>query len=87
MLDHLETAGIDATRVFPGAAGGARSPWPFGDDPAGSPWRDGRDRRHSAASLPAARAVAVDTTVYHAAGADEVLDLAMALSGVAIFGR
>ncbi|MEC7592670.1 MAG: methylmalonyl-CoA mutase family protein, partial [Pseudomonadota bacterium] len=38
----------------------------------------------SAATLPAARAVTVDTTVYHAAGADEVLDLAIALStGVA----
>ena len=43
---------------------------------------------HSAASLPAARAVAVGSTVYHAAGADEVLDLAAACLPVSpIFGR
>lgn len=88
MLDHLETAGVDpaTARVH------------FGADPLAALARHGHlamtlpealsamaeIAEHSAASLPAARAVTVDTTVYHAAGADEVLDLAIALStGVA----
>ena len=88
MLDHLETAGVDlaTARVHLGA------------DPLAALARHGHlamtlpealsamaeIAEHSAASLPAARAVTVDTTVYHAAGADEVLDLAIALStGVA----
>ena len=88
MLDHLETAGVDpaTARVH------------FGADPLAALARRGHlamtlpealsamaeIAEHSAASLPAARAVTVDTTVYHAAGADEVLDLAIALStGVA----
>ena len=88
MLDHLETAGVDpaTARVH------------FGADPLAALARHGHlamtlpealsamaeIAEHLAASLPAARAVTVDTTVYHAAGADEVLDLAIALStGVA----
>ena len=88
MLDHLETAGVDpaTARVH------------FGADPLAALARHGHlamtlpealramaeIAEHSAARLPAARAVTVDTTVYHAAGADEVLDLAIALStGVA----
>ena len=88
MLDHLETAGVDlaTARVH------------FGADPLAALARHGHlamtlpealsamaeIAERSAATLPAARAVTVDTTVYHAAGADEVLDLAIALStGVA----
>ncbi|MEC8182572.1 MAG: methylmalonyl-CoA mutase family protein [Pseudomonadota bacterium] len=88
MLDHLETAGVDlaTARVH------------FGADPLAALARRGHlamtlpealsamaeIAERSAATLPAARAVTVDTTVYHAAGADEVLDLAIALStGVA----
>ena len=88
MLDHLERGGVDpaTARVH------------FGADPLAALARHGHlamtlpealsamaeIAERSAATLPAARAVTVDTTVYHAAGADEVLDLAIALStGVA----
>ena len=88
MLDHLETAGVDL----------ATARVNFGADPLAALARHGHlamtlpealsamaeIAERSAATLPAARAVTVDTTVYHAAGADEVLDLAIALStGVA----
>lgn len=35
---------------------------------------------HSAAHMPQSRAVAVDSSVYHGAGADEVLDLALSIA-------
>ncbi|MGB1008067.1 MAG: methylmalonyl-CoA mutase family protein, partial [Thalassobaculaceae bacterium] len=88
MLDHIDTGQVDpaTARVH------------FGADPLAALARHGHlpmpmpaaltamaeIAARSAAHLPAARAVTVDTTVYHAAGADEVLDLAIALStGVA----
>lgn len=42
---------------------------------------------YSAAHLPQSRAVAVDSTVYHAAGADEVMDLALSIATAVAYLR